>query len=133
MKRVGSVIAAIAAIAWTAPDASKTPGATVPGCSVVQICQKGYAAKARAVPDSLKRRVCLAYGVTKACPGPAYEIDHLISLELCGSNDQTNLWPQPIAEAHEKDKLEDRLHAEVCAGKVALKDAEAQLQAWGRQ
>jgi hypothetical protein len=46
-----------------------------------------------------------------------YEIDHLISLELGGSNDPKNLWPESYYtipfNAHVKDKLEDRMAANV--------------------
>jgi hypothetical protein len=52
----------------------------------------------------------------------------LISLELGGSNDIGNLWPQSYRtepwNAHVKDKLEDRLHMLVCAGKLSLPDAQ---------
>ena len=46
------------------------------------------------------------------------EIDHLISRELGGADDVKNLWPQSYGtspwNAHLKDKLENRLHAEIC-------------------
>jgi hypothetical protein len=46
-----------------------------------------------------------------------YEIDHLDSLDLGGSNDPKNLWPESYYteqfNAHVKDKLEDRLAANV--------------------
>jgi hypothetical protein len=52
----------------------------------------------------------------------------VISLELGGSNDIKNPWPQSYRtepwNAHVKDKLEDRLHALVCAGKMSLPDAQ---------
>jgi hypothetical protein len=55
------------------------------------------------------------------------EVDHLMPLELGGSNDTRNLWPQPDAPRPgwgEKHQLEDELHAEVCAGKMPLADAQ---------
>jgi hypothetical protein len=49
-------------------------------------------------------------------------------LELGGSNDIRNLWPQSYTtkplNAHTKDALEDHLHALVCAGKVPLLQAQ---------
>jgi len=57
------------------------------------------------------------------------EYDHLISLELGGSNDLTNLWPEPIADAHVKDGLEAHLRSEVCAGKLNLADVQARIAA----
>ena len=46
--------------------------------------------------------------------GSVVEYDHLISLELGGSNDATNLWPEPIAEAHIKDRLDSKTAAGLC-------------------
>ena len=56
-----------------------------------------------------------------------YEIDHLISLELGGSNDITNLWPEPYAgrwNARVKDNLENRLHRLVVNGELDLRTAQ---------
>ena len=57
-----------------------------------------------------------------------YEEDHLISLEIGGNpTDPANLWPQPWAGpygAHQKDRLENALHKDVCSGKISLKEAQ---------
>jgi hypothetical protein len=49
-----------------------------------------------------------------------YEEDHLISLELGGNPvDIENLWPEayaPTPGAHEKDRVENWLHNQVCRG-----------------
>ena len=34
------------------------------------------------------------YGIRGSHHGSAYEVDHLISLELGGSNEVANLWPE---------------------------------------
>ena len=96
------------------PDQQLTPG-VVANVTVEQILQRGYAKKARHVVGSTKKQVFVAYfGRVPALPGQ-YEIDHLISLELGGSNDIKNLWPQAYLSlpynAHIKDKLEDRMAA----------------------
>ena len=80
------------------PDAKLTPGVVLTNVTVEQITQRGYAnvlnGGVRHVPDSVKRQVFIEYfGAVPAKPG-AYEIDHLISLELGGSNDARNLWPE---------------------------------------
>ena len=53
------------------------------------------------------------------------EVDHLISIELGGSNEKTNLWPQPYSgvqwNAHVKDRLENFYHEQVCSGKIPLR------------
>lgn len=57
-------------------------------------------------------------------PSPQkYEVDHLISLELGGSNSIKNLWPEP-GFPNPKDKLENRLHAMVCNGQLSLLQAQ---------
>ena len=51
------------------------------------------------------------------------EIDHLISLEIGGSNDITNLWPQPFQgtwNAHMKDALENYFHKSMCDGTMSM-------------
>jgi hypothetical protein len=67
------------------------------------------------------------YGIVHHASGE-YEIDHLISLELDGSNDIKNLWPESYRtepwNAHVKDKLEDRLHELVCAGRLTLPEGQ---------
>lgn len=106
------------------PDPALTPGATRP-VTLTQICTPGSSGKARAVSAKTKTAVYARYHVTPK-PG-AYEVDHLISLELGGSNDIANLWPQPYfgkQNAHDKDRLENRLHALVCAGTVSLDEAQ---------
>jgi hypothetical protein len=58
-------------------------------------------------------------------------VDHLISRELGGADAVENLWPQPYTQhpgAHEKDWLENRLHDEVCAGKITLQDAQQEIK-----
>lgn len=60
-----------------------------------------------------------------------YEEDHLVSLEIGGHpTDPRNLWPQPLSGkcgARVKDKLENELKKLVCAGKIALAQAQAEI------
>jgi hypothetical protein len=108
------------------PDSTKTPGATFP-VTKADICTPGYSSKVRNVPSAMKRAVYASYGITQRDPGE-YEVDHLISLELGGSNSQRNLWPQSFRtqpwNAHVKDALENQLHNMVCNGQVSLEDAQ---------
>ena len=57
------------------------------------ICVPGYSKKVRNVPESVKKQAYAEYGITLHQP-KEYEVDHLISLELGGSNSLKNLWPQ---------------------------------------
>lgn len=113
------------------PNPKLTPGA-VRTTSAKAICAQGFSTKSvRNVPQSEKNAVYKSYGIAphkNYCSGAqGCEVDHLISLELGGSNDISNLWPQPYDEhpgAHEKDKLENWLHKQVCTGKMKLPDAQ---------
>jgi hypothetical protein len=102
-------------------NASMTPGAVFP-VGVATICMPGYAESVRHITLVEKERVAAAYGFTGRYS--EVEFDHLISLEIGGSNDPKNLWPQPIAQARVKDRLENYLHDQVCAGKMSLKEAQ---------
>src|SRR5262249_13470611 len=99
--------------AMALPLPALTPGAVLTS-DLHKICQPGYPSTVRNVTAQEKAAVAAAYHYTG--PSSAVEYDHLISLELGGSNDQTNLWPQPIDEAHLKDRLEGYLHEHVCHG-----------------
>ena len=106
------------------PDPALTPGATR-AVTLNELCTPGAAANARKVSSATKREVFRRYHVTPT-PG-AYEVDHLISLELGGSNAIENLWPQPYhgrLNAHDKDRLENQLHHQVCTGYVKLAEAQ---------
>lgn len=62
-------------------------------------------------------------------PG-TYEVDHLIPLELGGDNGIANLWPEaadPPPGFHQKDKVENWLHEQVCSGAIRLADAQRQI------
>ena len=105
------------------PDHNKTPGALFTNVTVEQICTPGYANGSdvtnaghgvRYVPRSVKWAAFTAYFGKVPDKTGNYEIDHLISLELGGSNDPKNLWPESYLtdpyNAHVKDKLENRMH-----------------------
>ena len=111
------------------PDSSKTPGDTL-DVTKDDICVPGYSGKVRNVPQSVKEQAYSDYGITHRAKGQ-YEIDHLISLELGGSNSIRNLWPQSYLtkpwNAHVKDALENRLHQEVCSGQTDLAQAQREI------
>src|SRR5260221_530917 len=74
------------------PDAHCTPGAVFP-VSSQKLCVSGYTKTVRNVPASEKTQVFAEYSITQHTPGQ-FEIDHLIPLELGGSNALANLWPE---------------------------------------
>ena len=61
------------------------------------------------------------------------EIDHIVSLELGGSNDIANLYPEKATLPggapgfHVKDKLENKLHDLVCDGSLTLRSVQRQI------
>jgi hypothetical protein len=109
------------------PDAACTPGARFTTVTKADVCVPGYAKRVRNVSSALKKAVYTAYAMTKHFNGRTGEVDHLVSLELGGSNDQANLFPEaarPRPGSHDKDTLENRLHALVCDGKLTLSAAQ---------
>ena len=111
------------------PDPGCTPGAAFTGITRAQVCVPGYSSRVRNVPAALKRAVYATYGIVARAPGQ-YEVDHLISLELGGSNAIANLWPeaaQAVAGFRQKDVLENALHRDVCAGRLSLAAAQRQI------
>jgi hypothetical protein len=74
------------------PDPKLTPGDAFE-VTVQDLCVNGYTKKVRHFPPEMKREVYEEYGVTSHGPGD-YEVDHLIPLELGGSNSIKNLWPE---------------------------------------
>jgi len=111
------------------PDSACSPGDIIKTAPKDVICKQGYARSVRNVPDSEKNQVYAEYGITSHAPGQ-YEVDHLVSLELGGSNDISNLWPEaasPKPGFHEKDKVENYLHDQVCSGAITLKQAQIEI------
>jgi hypothetical protein len=103
------------------PDAGCTPG-SIRTSDSRGVCVPGSSRRARNVSPALKRAVYRSYGIRRHRRG-AYEVDHLVPLELGGANDIANLWPQPVSPPpgyHEKDGLENALHDLVCHGRASL-------------
>jgi hypothetical protein len=111
------------------PDSACTPGALLSTGTKDAICKSGYASSVRNVPDSEKNQVYAEYGIASHTPGE-YEVDHLVSLELGGSNEIANLWPElasPTPGFHQKDQVENYLHDQVCSGAISLSDAQVEI------
>lgn len=108
------------------PDSLCTPGAILPDVTAQDVCVPGYSKNVRDVPETEKNEVYAEYGITTRFTGE-YEVDHLVSLELGGSNDISNLWPEaadPRPGFHEKDLVENYLHQLVCNGSMTLEQAQ---------
>jgi hypothetical protein len=107
------------------PRPNLTPGATqaVP----MDVCLVTPKEDASAIPISERKEVFREYGMDYRHAGQ-YELDHLITPALGGTDDIHNLWPEPYSStewnAHVKDQLEDRLHQMVCSGQIDLPTAQ---------
>ena len=116
----------------TRPDESKTPGRLCtpedPNFQEYRY-EERIAYCRRNIPEAEKRQVAAAYGVPWE-QRRDYEFDHRIPLCMGGSDDSENLWPQPLEEAHIKDKLEDELCRRMQAGTLKQKDGVARMLAW---
>lgn len=107
------------------PDPACTPGA-IATTDLHVVCRTSTRGRRR-VPRDVRRRVFAAYGMDPHQRPGAYEIDHLIPLELGGSNGIANLWPQAAPGFHDKDRVEDSLHRRVCSGNMTLDQAQRMM------
>lgn len=111
------------------PNPALTPGDILPGVTADQVCTSGYSSSVRSVNSQEKAEVFRRYGIPDVAG--KYEVDHFVSLELGGSNNVTNLWPQPYSPfpgARDKDKVEDYLHSQVCWGDMTLTQAQTAIR-----
>ena len=109
-------------------DPACTPGEVLTA-DISVICKSGYTKTVRDVPLSEKEEVFAEYGIPYSLHGN-YEVDHLISLELGGSNSISNLWPENSTIENgslTKDKFENYLHGQVCSGKMAISEAQKEI------
>lgn len=117
---------------------SDIPGATNPAITQATvkdtICNPVWSTSSIRPPTSyttnLKIQQLKKYG-NKDQNTADYEEDHYISLELGGNpTSPQNLWPELYQSsvsgigARQKDRVENNLHASVCAGTLTLKQAQ---------
>ncbi len=110
------------------PDPTCSPGAVLT-TDVKTICKVGYTKTVRDVSTATKKNVFKEYGIPYSLHGN-YEVDHIISLELGGSNDIKNLYPESYDitnGARTKDKFENYLHKQVCNGSMNIKEAQKEI------
>jgi hypothetical protein len=103
------------------PDPRCTPGAYDPQVTAETLCDPSYSTRSYRPPSSQTSRfkwgtVAPAYGIEDR---PVAELDHLINLDLAGSNDGANLWIEVGKIPNRKDAVEGDLHDWVCEGGTA--------------
>ena len=109
------------------PDASLTPG-RVRRVTASEVCQAHEWTETQP-PVSIQQAVFHEYGMDGA-QTQGYELDHLITPALGGTDDIQNLWPESYSltwNAHVKDELEDRLRVLVCSGQLDLTTAQRDI------
>lgn len=107
------------------PDTSCTPGSVDPAVTQATIrstiCRPGWTKRVRPPESQTEHaKYDIAYPAYHLPGGAPSELDHLVPLELGGSNDITNLWPEAGRVPNPKDKVEDALRHAVCEGRVSL-------------
>lgn len=112
------------------PDPTLTPGVVRP-LTMQQVCAVRWGKDRRFVTLAMRKQVFAAYRIPYD-KHALYELDHLVPRSLSGADDVRNLWPEPLADAHVKDKREWQLSRDVCAGRIALSDAQAEMKGYGR-
>lgn len=115
------------------PDKQLTPGVTR-DVDVNTLCHSSTKL-VRHTSTDVKKAVYAEYGIKPrhalTCSGvghSCYEIDHRIALEDGGADDIKNLWPQAYDgtwNAHQKDKLENYVHKQICSGKMTVQQGQA--------
>lgn len=110
-------------------DAACTPGAVMT-TDLKIICYTSTKNR-RKVTSATITKVYKQYNIKKPVNNTGknqkYEVDHLIPLELGGSNDIANLFPEPASPKpgfREKDKVENYLHRQVCKGAMPIEEAQ---------
>jgi hypothetical protein len=104
------------------PDPSITPGASRT-VNIAEICNMGSTRSLRHWSRERDNFIMKEYGLP-AGAHHQYEVDHLVPLEIGGSDDDKNLWPQPrrsierVWNAERKNELENKLHALICTGEI---------------
>jgi hypothetical protein len=127
------LLSSSAALAATRPNVSVTPGVL---CTSSSPDFHGFdypehiARCSRSIQQPEKLEVAKLYGDIPESQWASFEFDHLIPLCAGGANDVKNLWPQPIAEAHLKDVLENQICIEMKAGTLKQTDAVQRVHDW---
>ena len=110
------------------PDPICSPG-DVLTTNTSLVCTSGYSSKVRNVSEKTKDRVYADYGILNRATGQ-FEMDHIIPLELGGSNDVKNLFPEPALPKpgfREKDRLENWLNDQVCQHGMNISQAQEMI------
>jgi hypothetical protein len=111
------------------PNMTWTPGAAG-SMNRQAVCSAEQSDGGHALDKSKADAVFRRYGIRSPHPR-SYEVDYLIPRSLGGSDDISNLWPEPYSagvwNSHVKDALEERLRTMVCDGQLDLATAQRDI------
>lgn len=128
-----SSVTAVTLVGAGRPLPSYTPGAVAEGIGLADLCphlSNAWDDARRTLGVAQKRLTLARYGISDRAA--VSEWDHLIPRELGGADTIENIWPMTDRPTDQhKDRLENRLHRQVCSGQLTLVEAQAQaLRYW---
>lgn len=114
------------------PDPVLTPGAVNAVATIDLLRGPSFVRSSRHVTRATKRAVFIAYFESVPDHPEEFEVDHLIPLENGGSNDISNLWPEPLhfdvngfdLGAKTKDRAENATHKAMLRGEITLEEVQ---------
>lgn len=131
MKTRMAVFALVAAAVFGMPSfaSAQLPSIETPGAKAkvteVEVCAADYESTVKPLSPWQIGQAMSRYG--RRLDDKGVQIDHLIPVNLGGTNDPDNLWPQPVQRElgpDAKDELEVKLHKMVCGKQLSLKAAQ---------
>lgn len=129
-RRIAVAVVALTLIASPAGAVPLVPSMLNPAVTQATIrttiCVAGWSKSQRRVTAATKRAVFVAAGIPRA-DRHLYVVDHIVALEVGGSNARSNLAVQTITNSRTKDVVENYLHRAVCTGRTPLVDAQRRL------
>jgi hypothetical protein len=116
------------------PDRACTPGSVDPAVTQAAIgatiCRAGWTRTVRPPESETEHaKYDVAYPAYSIPAGSVSELDHLVPLELGGSDDISNLWPEAGSIPNPKDAVERELNRAVCSGTMTLAAAQRAISA----
>lgn len=115
---------------YPAHTATPVTGVADPNATLAKLCTPGYTKTIRppqSYTTSLKIKQLREWHYTDQKTSD-YEEDHFIPLEVGGHpTDPNNLFPQPWAQAHVKDREENALHTAMCSGQMTIVQAQQKI------
>jgi hypothetical protein len=132
---LAAVFASVAVVAGLPTVPGATSRAVTPANVASTICVSGWSSRHRP-PYAWSHAVKVRLYATEGRSGGlrAWQLDHLISIELGGAaRSLRNVWLQPVGPATRDDRLENRWHRQVCTGTVGLRAAQAFERNWKRR